>query len=73
MDGSIEERSAFVSVVNQARSAIHASLGTWATAFKVEMETTTDALMEKADERLEAVSWTFSSLHFLSLASRQPS
>ncbi|KAL7409838.1 P-loop containing nucleoside triphosphate hydrolase protein [Mrakia frigida] len=56
MDGSIEERSAFVSVVNQARSAIHASLGTWARGFKVEMGTTTDALMVKADERLEAVS-----------------
>lgn len=56
MDGSVEERSAFVKVVNQARSAIHASLGTWAEGFKIEMSTTTDGLMRQADEGLQAVS-----------------
>jgi hypothetical protein len=56
MDGSLEERAAFVGVVNQARSAIHASLGTWVEGFKVEMSSTTDALMVQAEEGLQAVS-----------------
>lgn len=56
MDGSIEERAAFVSVVHQARSAIHESLSQWSERFKTEVCSTTDALMIKADDSLVAVS-----------------
>lgn len=58
MDASVEERAAFVSVVNEARFAIHSSLGTWCENFKGEMSSTTDGLMKDASKSISAVSRT---------------